>query len=334
MTERPVTGAWQHSARASVVVGLRAALVDEINNLKAFLATARVGSFSRAAREIGVAPSVITKRIGQLEWKLRTLLFTRSTRRVELTPVGQELLPRARTFVNDYDEMLRAMTRPPGHLRGRIRMKAPLTLTILYLGEVLNQFQEQHPDIAIDLELIDHPVNPVEEGFDIAVGGFSPAFEGVIDIPLCSFRRLVCASPHYVARRGAPQHPKDLVSHECLCFKATGNTWSFDSPRGPISVTISPRLIVNDGNVLRDAALAGHGALLISSYVVEPWLASGALMPILQEFSVPDMWFKVTLPEAAANSPVVTALLDWLKLRFATDPLWNSAILPTPAVGA
>lgn len=297
--------------------------MDEINNLKAFLATARTGSFSRAARELGVAPSVITKRVGQLEWKIRTPLFIRTTRRVELTRVGQDFLARVRTMVNDYDEMIRAMTRPPEHLRGRVRMKAPSTLTIVYLGQVLNQFQHLHPDITIDLELMDHPVNPAEEGFDIAIGGFSPSFDGVIDVPLCSFQRLVCASPGYLARRGEARHPRELVSHDCLCFKATGSVWTFDSPRGPISVAVTPKLSVNEGQVLRAAALDGHGVLLISTYVVEPWLTSGALKPILTSFPVPDMWFKATIPERLGGNPVVTTLLDWLKLRFASDPMWN-----------
>ncbi len=307
--------------------------MDGIDNLKAFLVTARTGSFSRAARELGVAPSVVTKRVSQLEWKIRTPLFTRSTRRVELTSVGRDFLARVRTLVSDYDETMRAMTPSPDHLRGHIRMKAPSTLTIIYLGEVLNRFQRLHPDITIDLELIDHPINPAEEGFDIAIGGFSPAFDGVIDVPLCSFHRLVCASPAYLERRGEPHHPRELVAHDCLCFKATGAAWTFDSDRGPVSVSVTPKLSVNEGQVLRAAALDGHGILMISAYVVEPWLATGALVPILTGYVVPDMWFKAAIPEKLGTSPVVTTLLDWLAERFASDAMWNRERLPTVPVG-
>ena len=307
--------------------------MDGIDNLKAFLATARTGSFSRAAREIGVAPSVVTKRVSQLEWKIRTPLFVRSTRRVELTGVGRDFLHRVRRLISDYDETMRAMTLQPLQLRGHIRMKAPSTLTIIYLGEVLNQFQRQHPDITIDLELIDHPVNPIEDGFDIAIGGFAPTFDEVVDVPLCSFRRLVCASPAYLARRGELRHPRELVAHDCLCFKATGAVWTFDSERGPISVTVTPKLIVNEGQVLRAAALDGQGILMISAYIVEPWLATGALLPVLGKFPVPAMWFKATVPEKLRESPIVVAMLDWLALRFASDALWNGEKLPSTQVG-
>ena len=300
--------------------------MDDMTNLKAFVTAARTGNFSKAARELGVAPSVMSKRIDQLEWKIRSKLFHRSTRSVSLTTEGESYLNRARALVIEFDETIVTMTKRTQALVGKVRIKAPTTLTINFLGSVLNQFQHAHPDIRIDLELLDRPVNPIVEGFDIAIGGFPPTFDGVLDIPLGQFRRVVCASPKYLAVRGKLSHPRELALHDTLCYKATGPIWTFESRRGPISVSLLPKLIANEGQVLRDAAIDGHGILLISSYIVEESLQNGTLEPILDDYQISDMWFKAVVPERVFDSPIVSVLLDWLKASFARDPRWSNPI--------
>lgn len=290
--------------------------MDMMSNLKAFAATARTGSFSRAAREIGVATSVATKRVGQLESALRTPLFTRTTRLVTLTDAGRHHLPRVRALIAEYDATLAAMTARPGRLAGHLRIKAPTTLGELYIGPILAAFQNRHPAVSLEIVLIDGPVNPVESGFDMAIGAFTPTFGGVVDFPLRPLRRMLCAAPAYLAAHGAPRHPRDLLGHACLDFAPSGRVWTFTGPEGPVSVEVMPRLAANDGKVLLAAALAGNGIALLGHYLAGPALAEGRLVRVLAEYALPELLIKAVVPETKVHTETMRALLAWLTEAF------------------
>ncbi len=143
--------------------------MDTLTNLKAFLAVARTGSFAAAARELKVAPSVVTKRISQIEWQLKTTLFERNTRKVSLTATGLRFLPAVQRSVSDVDELFAEMPSQGGELQGSIRIKSPGTLAVQLLGPMLEQFQKRYPLVNLELLTLDRSVNPVDEGFDIAL---------------------------------------------------------------------------------------------------------------------------------------------------------------------
>ncbi|MGY3406143.1 DNA-binding transcriptional LysR family regulator [Bradyrhizobium sp. GM5.1] len=152
-----------------------------------------------------------------------------------------------------------------GHdLVDHLRIKAPTSLTVARLADVFTAFQTQNPRLKLEIVLFDRPVDPVTEGFDIAIGAFPHSFGGVVDEPLCPLKRLLCASPAYLKKHGTPKHPRDLVDHRCLSFLPTGPEWIFDGPRGRISVQVSPLLSCNEGQVLARSAIAGNGIVLIS----------------------------------------------------------------------
>ncbi|MDC7786448.1 LysR family transcriptional regulator [Rhodoplanes sp. TEM] len=291
--------------------------MDAMTNLKAFVATARTGSFSRAARELGVAPSVVTKRVGQLEHEIRRSLFVRSTRRVELTDAGRRFLPRVRALISDFEDTFATMRRPRKHLEGHIRIKSPTTLTVTRLGGLFGGFQSAHPLVSMEVVLIDGPVNPIEEGYDVAIGAFAPTFPDVVDVPLCPLRRVVCAAPAYLNRRGHPKHPRNLVTQDCLVFTPSGTVWDFTGPQGPISVEVRPRFASNDGQLLVAAAVEGNGIGLLSRYACAAPLRDGRLVPVLPDYAVPDMLIKAVVPEAKIDQPVLRALLAWLAERLA-----------------
>jgi len=300
--------------------------MDTLQNLKAFLAVAGSGSFSAAARQLGVAPSVVTKRIDQLEWAAKVALFARSTRRVAPTEAGERFLPRVRAAVAELDEVLSEMARPRRDLEGHLRVKVPTTLAVLYLGAILGRFQAQHPRVSLDVVLADRPLNPVEEGFDLAVVAFPASFGGVVDEPLCPLRRMVCASPAYLAARGVPRHPRELAGHDTLNFLPTGSVWIFGSKRGPISVELAPKLSANDNQVLLAAAREGNGVALLPSYVARPALRAGELVQVLEAFPVPEIWIKALMPENRMQIPRVKALLAFLKGSLGDTPPWEQPV--------
>jgi DNA-binding transcriptional LysR family regulator len=157
--------------------------MDTVLNMKAFLATARSGNFTAAARVLGVAPSIATKRVTQLERQIRGRLFSRSTRQVKLTTLGERYLPVVQALVSDFDKTLSIMSDARPRVEGHVRVKCPTTMGYSFLSDAFVRFQKQNPMISMDIMLYDKPVNPVEEGLDIAIGGASVSFGNVIDIP-------------------------------------------------------------------------------------------------------------------------------------------------------
>ena len=300
--------------------------MDGIENLRTFVAVADAGSLAGAARELGIAASVVTKRIDQLESRVRSRLFTRSTRRVALTEMGSRYLSSARRLMQDYDEVFAEMSHSPQRIEGNIRIKVPTSMTVGYLAETLAEFQQQFPLVSLDVALIDRAVDPSAEGFDIAVAAFPVSFPGVIDEPICPLQRFVCAAQSYLEERGAPRHPSELARHDCLVFLPAGRTWTFETARGNVSVELQPRMSANDAVVLTAAALEGNGIALLPSYAVAAALRAGTLVRVLDGFTVPTVWMKALVPEDRAGIPRVRSLLTFLKARYSPVPPWDRDI--------
>src|SRR5256885_13801552 len=153
--------------------------MDILLNIKAFLATARTSSFSEAARQLGVAPSVITKRVNQLETHLQTRLLERSTRRVTLTETGEIYLPKIRHLVDECDELRAGIVRSADELDGHLRLVAPTTLAVTYVGRIVTAFQRANQRVSVDLVSVDAPLNPTVDGFDVALSVLPTTYDGV-----------------------------------------------------------------------------------------------------------------------------------------------------------
>ncbi|MES2910211.1 MAG: LysR family transcriptional regulator [Pseudomonadota bacterium] len=286
--------------------------MDVLGNLKTFLAVASGGGFSEAARKLHVVPSVVAKRIAQLEKTLGSRLFERSTRSVVLTEAGEQLQARAALLMADFDELVSTVQRDDSKLEGHIRVMAPTTLTMIYLGQVINAFLEKHERITMELALVDQSTNPHERGFDMAISGRTASYEGVLDVPLCAVQPRLFAAPAYVAAHGEPAHPRELADHRCLVFAPTGVNWQFESSRGAISVEVRPRLLADDNRTLLDAAVRGMGVVALPLYVARDALAGGQLQPVLGKFPLQETWFRAYMPRRSQKLARVQALVDWL----------------------
>ncbi|CDN54525.1 Transcriptional regulator [Neorhizobium galegae bv. officinalis bv. officinalis str. HAMBI 1141] len=292
--------------------------LDTLINIRTFLAVARSGSFSAAGRHLGVAPSVVTKRVSRLEDQMRVKLFIRSTRQIILTEVGERYLPRYQSLVKEIDDAISGAAAVAQRIEGHLRIKAPTTVTIAFLARILSDFQQENPNVTMDLALVDRSVNPAEEGYDIALGALPASYSNVIDEPLCPYPRKLCAAPDYLENRGLPKHPRDLVDHICLTFHATGSTWSFLSPGGPIDVEVRSAFSANDTQILHDLALRGRGVAMVANYVAEESIRSGKLIELLPDFPVAELWLKALIPQTQARKPTVRALMEWLRIHMHT----------------
>lgn len=287
--------------------------MDYVSHIQTFMAVVRCGSFSEAARELGVVPSMVAKRISSLEQHLNTRLFERTTRKVNMTEAGEKFHVKAAGVVSDLEELLDNVERDDGKLEGHIRLMAPTTLGIQRLGPLLNEFLSQHPRITLEMALVDRSSNPAEGGFDLAISGRLASYEGVVDMPLRPVQPTLCATPQYLAEHPEIEHPRDLSSHACLVFSATGSDWHFQSARGVISVEVPARLLADDNMTLLDATLRSLGVAILPSYVVEEHLLKGALVEVLPKFPPQENWFKAYVPRRRMQVARIQALIDWLR---------------------
>lgn len=287
--------------------------MDFVSHIQTFLAVVRCGSFSEAARDLGVVPSMVAKRVSSLEQHLSSRLFERTTRKVTLTEAGEKFHAKAAGVVVDLEALLDAVERDEGKLEGHIRLMAPTTLGIHRLGPLLNEFLSEHPRITLEMVLVDRSVNPAEEGFDVAISGRLASYEGVVDLPLRPVQPTLCATPQYLAGQPAIEHPRDLRNHACLVFSATGSDWHFQSLRGVVAVEVKARLAADDNMTLLDATLRSLGLAILPHYVADRNLQEGKLVAVLPNFPPQENWFKAYVPRRRIKVARVQALIEWLK---------------------
>lgn len=277
-----------------------------------------------------MAPSVITKRINQLEKALGTRLVNRSTRGLTLTTAAEGLLPRFVRLVAEFDELFKSAAPDDQQIDGNLRIKSPTTVTTEFLGSAYTQFLQLNAGVDLEIVLVDRSVNPLEEGFDCAIGALPVSYPNVIDVPLCPYELVVCCAPSYLRGRVEPRHPTDLVDYECVTTTLFRTSWLFESSRGALSVEVHSRLHSSDGRVMREAARQGLGIAVLARYLAQDDINSGRLVPLLQEFPLATHWLKALVPRMKMNRPVVREFITFLKSRLQDAP-WAS---PRPAIAA
>jgi DNA-binding transcriptional LysR family regulator len=287
--------------------------MDNLLNLRTFVAAARLGSFAAAARSFGISPSVISKRINQLEYEFRVVLFHRSTRDLRLTEDGARLLPRCMKMLTEYDEMRDVASTT--EISGLLRVDAPGSVTALILGPIFCDFLAEFPAIDLDLRLTDRLDNPLARNCDLTIGTRPSADENIRDYPLMPYPCAAYASTGYLDRRGRPSHPRNLDEHDCLVSLLHGKTWHFYSDQGDVGLTVRPRLSVNDTIILREAVRRDLGVAILPSFLAEEDLSNGTLQHVLPGFRPPPMWIKAQIPIQKVAKPSVNALLEFLSAR-------------------
>ncbi len=288
--------------------------MNTILNISAFLRVARLGSFSAAAREMNVATSVIAKRISQLEKEVKTKLIARSTRGVTLTAAGERQLPQFGRLLAAYEQAFLHQQEAGSHrVEGWVRILAPPTVTSMFLGPIFTRFQLQYSNVDMDIVALERSANPLEEGFDIAVGGWPLSYPDVVDVQLCRYELMTVAAPVYLKGKQMPRHPTELIDHDCLTTTLFRTSWGFTNPRGAVNIEVHSRLQSSDSRMVRDAARMGLGIGILPRMLVEDDLREGTLVELLEDFPVAPYWLKLLVPRMKMSRPVVSALVRFLK---------------------
>jgi DNA-binding transcriptional LysR family regulator len=299
--------------------------MDKLTSIKAFTKVVQHGGFAAAARELRLSRSAVSKYVMVLEQDLGVQLFARTTRSVTPTENGQAYYERCAAILADLEEADLAVTRLQSEPRGLLRVNAPMSFGTLHLGRAIADFMERYPQLQIQLVLSDQLIDPVQEGFDVTLRIADLPSSSLIARRIAPALRVVCAAPSYLARRGTPQHPNDLRSHDCLTYGhlATGNQWKLSGGDGDHWIHIPWTLCTNNAEVLRDAAVRGRGIALLPTFIAGAELQTGRLCTVLADYKVPDIAVYAIYPETRHLSVKVRLFIDFLVERFGGRPYWD-----------
>lgn len=299
--------------------------MDRLTAMRAFRAVVDCGSLSAAADRLETSSGAISKQLRALEEHLGVQLLQRSTRRQHLTEPGLAYYRRCCELLDGLDATERELACYRAGPQGLLRLNAPMAFGSLHLAPLLADFQNNNPDVSIELNLDDRINDILGEGYDCALRIVTALPDSRLQARhLAPVQRVLCAAPDYLAKHGTPQQPSDLLQHDCLTYSlaSEGAVWSFSGPQGNERVTVRGSLVANTSIALREAALAGRGIILSATFIVGPDLRAGRLLPLLPDYRLQARQLYAVYPENRHLLPKVRACIDYLADAYAGPP-WD-----------
>ncbi|MBU0912871.1 MAG: LysR family transcriptional regulator [Gammaproteobacteria bacterium] len=299
--------------------------MDRLRAYEIFMTVVSKGSFSKAADLLDTSPANVTRYVNDLEAHLGCRLLNRSSRKLSLTESGEALFERCKSILADVAETEALVSSAAMQPRGRLRINAPLSFGILHLAPLWPEFSRRYPELELDISLVDRVVDIVEEGYDLVIRISRAGSVNHAARKLASSHNVLCASPSYLQRHGTPQTPDDLKEHECIIYAYSGDEWSFTDSNGKIhQVKVKGKVHTNNGDTVRALALCGSGIIWQPTFLIGPDLASGALVPLLPDYKLPDIDVLAMYPSRRHLSVKVRMMIDFLVEAFAGTAPWDN----------
>jgi DNA-binding transcriptional LysR family regulator len=296
----------------------------KIDGIRAFVAAAEAGSISEAARRMRLSKSVLSERLAELERGLGTKLLQRTTRNLALTEDGSAFHERAARILREIDDAAADLAERRGTLAGPLRLAAPVTFGRMHLGPALYPFLARHPQVSLTLDLDDRRVDAAADGYDAVLRHGAIEDSRLVVWRLATSRRLLVASPAYLARRKAPRTIADLEQHDGLFYANRGIAdWRFKSGGRAVIARAKARLYVNNGDLLRDAAIEGLGIALLPMFLAGSAIKAKKLRVIEIGVQAEAEFVYIAHPEGRRPSAKLRALADHLRSAFGTPPYWE-----------
>ncbi|OAK63442.1 LysR family transcriptional regulator [Variovorax paradoxus] len=291
-----------------------------------FSALAACGSLSAAARELGISTPAVSKRLSQMETRLGVTLVNRTTRRMSLTPEGELYVAHARRILGEIDDMAQLLGGAKGEAQGLLRVNATLGFGRSHVAPLISKFVRKHPQVEVQLQLSVNPPPLTDDAFDVCIRFGAPPEARVIARRIASNRRLLCASPAYLARAGQPRVPNDLAHHRCIGIRQGDEAygmWRLSTGRGAGQRTEAVKtrgaLSTNDGEIAVNWALDGHGILMRAEWDIARYLRSGRLVQVLANYRTPDADIYAVYPQRHQLSARVRTFVDFIAAALGKD---------------
>jgi DNA-binding transcriptional LysR family regulator len=300
-------------------------MADALQEITIFARIVGTGSLSAAARDLGMSPALVSRRLASLEARLGVRLINRTTRSMHLTDEGSAYHETCTRVLAEIEEADAAVSAGRAEPRGILRVALPASFGNQYVAPLVPKFAARYPLVQLAFSLSDRAVNVVEEGFDLAIRIADLADSSLAARKLAPNRRVVCASPAYLTRHGTPREPEDLAQHNCLTTTDFAMNWDYRDPDGkPGSVRVSGRYACDNWEVLREWALAGLGIALKSTWDVRRLLEDGSLVSLLPGYTfATDVAIYAVYPHRRHLPAKTRAFIEFLAESFGPEPYWD-----------
>lgn len=301
--------------------------MGQLEDMAMFVRIVDAGSITKAADQLDIAKSAVSRRLKDLETRLGTQLMSRTTRQSHLTEAGVHYYQRANSILGEVDALNETTSGVKMQLEGTLKMTAPLSFGLLHLNEVINDYANQHPDLSFELKFSDRHIDLIEEGYELAIRISELRDSSYQAKSLTTIRTVICASPEYLRRMGTPNNLAELQGHDFLHYglsaqnhieliDSQGQTQTFSIPK-------NPKMKANNGDFLLDMAVRGHGIIFAPTFIAYQALARGELVPILKEYKLPVFNAYAVYPQNRFLSQRCRLLINFIAERFGEHPYWD-----------
>jgi DNA-binding transcriptional LysR family regulator len=299
----------------------RGRLMDQLHLMQVYVAVAEEQGFAAGARKLGLSPPAVTRAIAALEDKLKVKLLNRTTRYVRTTESGERYLVDARRILYEVQMANEAAVGINANPRGRLAITAPVLFGKMFVMPAIVEYLQLYPDTEIEAVFLDRVVNLLEEGLDVGIRIGQLPDSSLRALKVGSVRHILCASPQYIERKGAPQNPNELIKHDCIFSRAVNSNseWHFNHNNQSQKIRLKPRLMVNTNDAAIESAKLGYGITRLLSYQVAPLLASGELELLLGEYESAPSPINVVHREGHLASTKVRAFIDLIARQLISD---------------
>jgi DNA-binding transcriptional LysR family regulator len=294
--------------------------MNQIEQMQTFVRVVEAGSITKAAEQMHIAKSAISRKLHELETRLGASLLSRTTRSQALTDIGRQYYHDCLRILNDIYETEGQISNTQTRLVGKIKMSVPLSYGLNVLSPLLTEFKARHPNIEFDIDLSDRRVDLIEEGFDLAIRIADLKDSNLIANKLTDVQLLLCASPNYLEQHGRPSHPNDLLSHQRLNYSDQAEGWLFEDATGrSISVKVPYSITANNGDFLVQAACNHLGFTLVPDFIAQPFIQQGKLESVLEDYlHNANLGAFAVYPYTRHLSHRVRVLIEFLKTKLTT----------------
>lgn len=302
--------------------------MGQLEDMSMFVRVVDAGSITKAAAQLDIAKSAVSRRLKDLESRLGAQLINRTTRKSNLTQAGEHYYQQAQRILGEVDALNEQTTGVKTHIEGTVKMTVPLTFGLMHLSELIDDYANDYPKLNFELDFSDRQVDLVEEGYELAIRIGELQNSTYQARRLTRIRFVICASPEYLSKNGTPRHIDDLVEHTFLHYSLRKDS-SFlliDEQGGHHQISPHSKMKANNGQFLIDMAVRGHGIVIMPTFIAYQALARGELVTILQQYQLPIFNAYAIYPKNRFLSQRCRLLINFLAERLGDEPYWDQFI--------
>lgn len=299
--------------------------MGQLEEMTVFVRIVEAGGIGKAAQQLNLAKSAVSRRLVELETRLDTRLLIRTTRKSSLTDAGRTYYQRAVKILDDVCAMNTDTSGVDTSLDGTLRLAVPLSFGLMHLTSAIDLFAQQHPNLTIQIDFSDRQIDLVEEGYELAIRIADLKDSSLQAKRITRIRHVLCASPGYITEMGVPKTLSDLANHRILQYGMANHVrLNISDPQGKNhSIELTAKMKANNGDFLRDMAIAGHGITYLPSFLIWKALSMGDLIPILTDHQLPVSYVYAVYPQTRFLSQRARLLIDFMAERFGDNPYWD-----------